>query len=126
VLEPVFRVDEAVTVTAQGDERRAIDCQVGVSLESDELSRRALRSTPEALTGTTSVFVQRTNHGGGAFVQGLTGNQVLLMVDGIRFEQLDLRYGPNQYLATVARIRSAVGGARLGLDPLQRRDRWGG
>src|SRR5687767_976954 len=41
------------------------------------------RSTPEALTGITGVFVQKTNHGGGSpFVRGLTGNQTLLMVDG--------------------------------------------
>ena len=105
VLEPLLvRVDEAVTVTAQGDERRAIDVPESVSsLESDELSRRALRSTPETLTGMTGVFVQKTNHGGGSpFVRGLTGNQVLLMVDGIRLSNSTFRYGPNQYLATVA------------------------
>jgi len=105
VLEPLLlRVDEAVTVTAQGDQRRAFDLPESVSsLESDELSRRALRSTPEALVGMTGVFVQKTNHGGGSpFVRGLTGNQVLLMVDGIRLSNSTFRYGPNQYLATVA------------------------
>ena len=105
LLEPMLvRVDEAVTVTAQGGERRAFDVPESVSsLESDELSRRALRSTPEALTGMTGVFVQKTNHGGGSpFVRGLTGNQVLLMVDGIRLSNSTFRYGPNQYLATVA------------------------
>ena len=51
----------------------------------------------------TGVFVQKTNHGGGSpFVRGLTGNQVLLMVDGIRLSNSTFRYGPNQYLATVA------------------------
>ncbi len=105
VLEPLLvRVDEAVTVTAQRDERRAFDVPESVSsLDRDELSRRALRSTPETLAGMTGVFVQKTNHGGGSpFVRGLTGNQVLLMVDGIRLSNSTFRYGPNQYLATVA------------------------
>jgi len=105
LLEPLLvRMDEAVTVTAQGDERRAFDVPESVSsLESDELSQRALRSTPEALAGVTGVFVQKTNHGGGSpFVRGLTGNQVLLLVDGIRLSNSTFRYGPNQYLATVA------------------------
>lgn len=104
-LEPlVVRVDEAVTVTAQGEERRAFDVPESVStVEADELSRDVLRSTPEALQGVTGVFVQKTNHGGGSpFVRGLTGNQVLLMVDGIRLSNSTFRYGPNQYLNTVA------------------------
>jgi hemoglobin/transferrin/lactoferrin receptor protein len=100
----LIRVDEAVTVTAQGKARRAFDVPESVSsLESDELARRPLRSTPEALVGMTGVFVQKTNHGGGSpFVRGLTGNQVLLMVDGIRLSNSTFRFGPNQYLATVA------------------------
>ena len=91
-------------MTAQGEERRAFDVPESVStLEADEFSREALRSTPETLQGVTGVFVQKTNHGGGSpFVRGLTGNQVLLMVDGIRLSNSTFRYGPNQYLNTVA------------------------
>lgn len=60
------------------------------------------RSTPEALQGLTGVFVQKTNHGGGsAFVRGLTGNQALLLLDGVRLNNSTYRYGPNQYLNTV-------------------------
>ena len=100
----LVRVDEAVSVTARGMAHRAFDVPESVSsLESDDFARRPLRSTPEALVGTTGVFVQRTNHGGGSpFVRGLTGNQVLLMVDGIRLSNSTFRFGPNQYLATVA------------------------
>ena len=60
------------------------------------------RTTPEALMGCSGVFVQKTNHGGGsAFIRGLTGNQTLLMLDGIRINNATFRYGPNQYLNNI-------------------------
>ena len=60
------------------------------------------RTTPEALMGSSGVFVQKTNHGGGsAFIRGLTGNQTLLMLDGVRINNGTFRYGPNQYLNNI-------------------------
>ncbi len=60
------------------------------------------RTIPEALTTSSGVFVQKTNHGGGSpFVRGLAGNQTLLLIDGIRLSNATFRYGPNQYLNTV-------------------------
>lgn len=71
-------------------------------LNNSELSISYNRTTPEALMGTSGVFIQKTNHGGGAaFIRGLTGNQTLLLYDGVRVNNSTYRYGPNQYLNTI-------------------------
>ncbi len=59
---------------------------------------RNARTLPEALAYTPGVFIQKTNHGGGSpFLRGLTGNQTLLLWDGIRVNNAIFRFGPNQY-----------------------------
>lgn len=68
----------------------------------DDLVARSTRSVPEALSETEGVYVQKTNPGGGTpIIRGLYGQQVLLLVDGIRINNATLRAGPNQYLNTV-------------------------
>jgi outer membrane receptor protein involved in Fe transport len=98
-----LRLAEAVSVTATRDEREAFDVPRSVSVVNEtELLRTAPRTSAEALARAPGVFVQKTNHGGGSpFVRGLVGNQVLVLVDGIRLNNSTFRYGPNQYLATV-------------------------
>ena len=71
-------------------------------LDEKPLIRLQARTAPEALLRTTGVWVQKTNHGGGSpFVRGLTGNQTLLLVDGIRLNNATVRFGPNQYFNTL-------------------------
>ncbi|MEQ1585373.1 MAG: TonB-dependent receptor, partial [Cyclobacteriaceae bacterium] len=68
----------------------------------EQLLQNAPRTTPEALMNQSGVWVQKTNHGGGSpIIRGLVGNQVLLLVDGIRLNNSTYRYGPNQYLNTI-------------------------
>ena len=72
------------------------------SITSQQVIEKGARTTPEALMGVSGVFIQKTNHGGGsAFVRGLTGNQTLIVLDGIRLNNSIYRYGPNQYLNTI-------------------------
>ena len=72
------------------------------SITSQQIIEKGARTTPEALMGESGVFIQKTNHGGGsAFVRGLTGNQTLIVLDGIRLNNSIYRYGPNQYLNTI-------------------------
>ncbi|MBK9018341.1 MAG: TonB-dependent receptor [Saprospiraceae bacterium] len=92
-----------IIVTAQRSETSRFDTPASVEkLTQKHLLDRQERTTPEALMSTPGVFVQKTNHGGGSpFIRGLTGNQTLLLVDGIRLSNATFRYGPNQYLNTI-------------------------
>ena len=71
-------------------------------LDARNMQKYQIRTSPEALSLTPGVFVQKTNHGGGSpFVRGLTGNQTLLLIDGIRLSNATSRYGPNQTFNTI-------------------------
>lgn len=72
------------------------------AIDNKAIGEYQLRTSPEALALTPGVFVQKTNHGGGSpFIRGLTGNQTLLLFDGIRISNSTMRYGPNQYFNTI-------------------------
>jgi outer membrane receptor protein involved in Fe transport len=67
-----------------------------------EFERRLPRSAPDALRYEPGVFVQQTGHGqGSAFLRGLTGQQTVLLFDGIRLNNATYRQGPNQYFFTL-------------------------
>lgn len=103
-LEPsVLELNRRIVSTARRYKDEAFNLPEAVGLLSQqELARRIPRSTPEAMIGMTGVWMQKTNHGGGSpFVRGLTGNQTLILVDGIRLNNATFRYGPNQYLNTL-------------------------
>lgn len=94
---------EGVTVTASRTERKVFESPAAVAIVSDkELIMHAPRAMADALFGTTGVWMQKTNHGGGSpFVRGLTGNQTLILIDGVRLNNATFRYGPNQYFNTL-------------------------
>ncbi len=87
------------------------------SVNRDDFALRLPRSAPDALRYEPGVFVQQTAHGqGSALIRGLTGQQTLLMFDGIRLNNSTYRQGPNQYFftldsQTIDRIDVIRGGA---------------
>ena len=100
---PLPVLHETVSVTAVREEARPYDLPRSITvIDQAELAERLPRTTPEALWDAAGVFVQKTNHGGGSpYLRGLVGNQILILVDGIRLNNSTFRYGPNQYLATI-------------------------
>lgn len=90
-------------VSAQRSQKSRFGTPEAIGIQHEKTIRqRQDRTTPEALSSLPGVFVQKTNHGGGSpFVRGLTGNQTLLLIDGIRLSNATFRYGPNQYFNTI-------------------------
>ncbi len=101
--EDSAKLMEEVVVTATRKSEQNKDLPYSVALiNTNESDKRVSRTLPESLIGVPGVFIQKTNHGGGSpFIRGLTGNQTLLMVDGVRLNNSISRYGPNQYLTLV-------------------------
>lgn len=81
-----------------------------VRVEAEALAASGERSLPRQLGKAAGVWIQETNLGGGSpILQGLSGNQVLLIVDGVRMNDATTRNGVNQMLngidpATVERV----------------------
>jgi outer membrane receptor protein involved in Fe transport len=95
-------LSEVVITANRSASRRFTTSEAIEVLKSKSIEQNQLRSVPEALINTPGVFVQKTNHGGGSpFLRGLTGNQNLQMMDGIRLNNATFRYGPNQYFNTI-------------------------
>lgn len=93
--------DTLNTVVVSATRQQTISTEVPIAISEQKIKQYAL-NTPEAISNISGVFMQRTNQGGGsAFVRGLTGNQTLLVLDGVRFNNSTFRYGPNQYLNTI-------------------------
>lgn len=71
-------------------------------LDAEDLRDTGARSLPEAIGRAGGIWIQETNLGGGApVIRGLMGNQILILVDGVRLNDSTTRYGPNQSLNTI-------------------------
>ncbi len=100
----VGTMTSSVTVTAsRGLPEDAVSVPNGLSIVGPE--QRQLRPAlilPQVLREEPGVQVQQTtSHQGAILIRGLTGQQVLHLIDGVRYNNSTFRPGPNQYLATV-------------------------
>ncbi|MEZ6016053.1 MAG: TonB-dependent receptor [Planctomycetota bacterium] len=73
-----------------------------IVVTGEELARTGERSLPRAIGRAAGVFMLESNLGGGSpVIRGLLGNQVLIIVDGVRLNDSTTRFGPNQSLNTI-------------------------
>lgn len=125
--DTVTKILDEVVLTSQRKAQKSFYIPYSVeSVSNTTLNNYYPRTTPEALIGVNGVFVQKTNHGGGSpFIRGLTGNQSLILIDGIRLNNSTFRYGPNQYLNTIdaftidkIEVAKGTGSVQYGTDAL--------
>ncbi len=93
-----------ITVTAsrgfveqQGEAAAIVDVR-----ENGQFRARPLPNIGHAVEGALGILLQQTSAAQVApFLRGLTGYQVLNLIDGIRLNNATFRSGPNQYLAFI-------------------------
>jgi len=102
LVDSSFTLEELVVTAQRSAKPRLASTDAIEVLHQKHIQSRQMRSAPEAIALLPGVFVQKTNHGGGSpMLRGLTGNQTLLLMDGIRLNNATYRYGPNQYFNTI-------------------------
>ena len=95
-------------------------------IRPDENPERLTNQTSDLVSEQAGVLLQKTNLGGGApIIRGMSGNRILLMVDGFRLNNSVYRLGLNQYLNTVpgglleqVEVLSGPSGVQYGSDGL--------
>lgn len=92
-----------IVVTATRSERTVFDAPQAVNVVTQRMIADGnAANLPDALAGESGVLIQKSNTGGGSpFIRGLTGKQVLILVDGVRVNNSYFRFGPHQYLNTI-------------------------
>ncbi|MBZ2183473.1 MAG: TonB-dependent receptor [Bryobacter sp.] len=126
-LEPASVYTRLTVSAVRGRaEESASSAHVVAVVNREEIAARPLQTVGNALEGLPNVMVQQTSTAQvSPFLRGLTGYQVLNLVDGIRFNNSTFRSGPNQYLAFLEpsqaeRVEALLGptGVQYGSDSL--------
>jgi outer membrane receptor protein involved in Fe transport len=102
VEEPVYKAKTARTKTKKLRSKTNEPGRAGSRVEREDIEIRLARSAPDALRYEPGVFVQQTAHSqGSAFIRGRTGQQTVMLFDGVRLNNSLFRQGPNQYFFTI-------------------------
>ena len=121
-----FRDDVTVTAERGGHRERFESADFITVLREDDLRPLSHLLMPVALGAAPGVHVQQTSTSqASVFLRGLTGQQVVTFVNGVRFNNSTFRPGANQYAAlldpsSAERIETAhgPGSAQYGSDAL--------
>ena len=100
----VGALSESVTVTpARGQVLEIVETPEAVSVTTaDEISQRPHLILPQALREEPGLHLQQTTTAQGSlFLRGLTGQQVVNLIDGVRLNNSTFRPGANQYTAFI-------------------------
>jgi iron complex outermembrane receptor protein/hemoglobin/transferrin/lactoferrin receptor protein len=91
-----------VIVGARPDGQGEDGGRTGSVVSRPQIQERQPRSAPDALRYEPGASVQQTAHGqASVYLRGLTGQQTVMLFDGIRLNNATFRQGPNQYFFTV-------------------------
>ncbi|MCC6575042.1 MAG: TonB-dependent receptor [Planctomycetes bacterium] len=98
-----FTAPDIKVTSPSGTPTNNLDTPEAVTtLEKRRIEERGFGQVPDLLEGTTGVFVQHTANGQGSpFIRSLTGKQITMMVNGVRFNNSAFRSGPNQYYSSI-------------------------
>lgn len=101
-VEDDVDVADTRTVRVKTDPKLTEPDRAGTVITRRELDERLPRSAPDALRGEPGVFIQQSAHGQASpYIRGLTGQQTVMLFDGVRMNTSTFRQGPNQYFFTV-------------------------
>ena len=93
---------EVVAARSRAADANATSSAAVTIVTGAELEATGSPNLPLALGRAAGLWVQQTNLGGGSVIlRGLTGNQILLVVDGVRINDSATRSGPNQSLNSI-------------------------
>jgi iron complex outermembrane receptor protein/hemoglobin/transferrin/lactoferrin receptor protein len=91
-----------VVVRARPSSRGQTEGRASTKVDRRDMQERLPRSAPDALRYEPGVYVQQSAHGQGSpYIRGRTGQQTIVLFDGIRMNTSTWRQGPNQYFFTV-------------------------
>ncbi|MCB1044568.1 MAG: TonB-dependent receptor [Acidobacteria bacterium] len=114
-------------VSGKRSQQDAFDAaaEIEVIAPAEQVTRNAVQSS-DWLKEQAEVALQKTNLGGGSpIIRGMSGNRILLMIDGFRINNAIFRLGLNQYLNTIPdgqlsqiEVLSGPSGTQYGSDGL--------
>lgn len=92
---------EGASSASRGITRSVFDLpNNGTIIDRETIREKQAVTMMQALQNEVGVMVQQTGRGQSSiFLRGVTGQQVLILVDGIRVNNSAMRAGPNQYAA---------------------------